>query len=82
MSTRSKPETVTGRQKSAVCGLACTGGRRALYQLSRPFQFDRPGDELTGHLAPIQTSWIGNPMLQALHGGATRRFSSHVASLR
>ena len=33
-------------------------------------QFDRRGDELTAHL-PFDDSLIGNPMLPALHGGAT-----------
>jgi acyl-coenzyme A thioesterase PaaI-like protein len=36
-------------------------------------QFDRRGDELTAVL-PFQDSLIGNPMLPALHGGATAAF--------
>ena len=35
--------------------------------------FDRRGDELTGVL-PFSESNIGNPMLPALHGGATAAF--------
>ncbi|MCX7288673.1 MAG: PaaI family thioesterase [Rhodobacterales bacterium] len=36
-------------------------------------RFDRRGDELTAIL-PFQESLIGNPMLPALHGGATAAF--------
>ena len=36
-------------------------------------RFDRRGDELTAHL-PFQPMLIGNPMLPALHGGATAAF--------
>lgn len=36
-------------------------------------QFDRRGDELTAIL-PFADSLIGNPMLPALHGGATAAF--------
>lgn len=36
-------------------------------------QFDRRGDELTGVL-PYADRLIGNPMLPALHGGATAAF--------
>lgn len=36
-------------------------------------RFDRRGDELTAHL-PFKPSLIGNPMLPALHGGATAAF--------
>ena len=36
-------------------------------------QFDRRGDELTAIL-PFHESLIGNPMLPALHGGATAAF--------
>ncbi len=36
-------------------------------------QFDRRGDELTAVL-PFHDSLIGNPMLPALHGGATAAF--------
>ena len=36
-------------------------------------QFDRRGDELTGVMS-FKESLIGNPMLPALHGGATAAF--------
>ncbi|MDF1728160.1 MAG: PaaI family thioesterase [Sulfitobacter sp.] len=36
-------------------------------------QFDRRGDELTGIL-PFKDDLIGNPILPALHGGATSAF--------
>ncbi|MEM6306331.1 MAG: PaaI family thioesterase, partial [Pseudomonadota bacterium] len=35
--------------------------------------FERRGDELTGVL-PFKEALIGNPMLPALHGGATAAF--------
>ncbi|WP_272006779.1 PaaI family thioesterase [Roseovarius sp. ZX-A-9] len=40
--------------------------------------FDRRGDELTGVLA-YQDALIGNPMLPALHGGATAAFMEVTA---
>lgn len=42
------------------------------------FQFDRRGDELTG-LMPFRDDLIGNPMLPALHGGATAAFLETTA---
>ena len=36
-------------------------------------EFERRGDELTG-IMPFKDSLIGNPMLPALHGGATAAF--------
>lgn len=42
-------------------------------------QFDRRGDELTAVL-PFRETLIGNPMLPALHGGATAAFLE-VASI-
>jgi acyl-coenzyme A thioesterase PaaI-like protein len=36
-------------------------------------QFERRGDELTG-IMPFSETLIGNPMLPALHGGATAAF--------
>ena len=36
-------------------------------------EFDRRGDELTAVL-PFSPNLVGNPMLQALHGGATASF--------
>ncbi|WP_375281481.1 PaaI family thioesterase [Pseudooctadecabacter sp.] len=42
------------------------------------FRFDRRGDELTG-IMPYQDSLIGNPMLPALHGGATAAFLETTA---
>ncbi len=41
-------------------------------------QFDRRGDELTAVL-PYQDMLIGNPMLPALHGGATAAFLETTA---
>lgn len=42
------------------------------------FQFDRRGDELTG-IMPFRDDLIGNPMLPALHGGATAAFLETTA---
>ena len=42
------------------------------------FKFDRRGDELTG-IMPYQDMLIGNPMLPALHGGATAAFLETTA---
>ncbi|MEI6099254.1 MAG: PaaI family thioesterase, partial [Alphaproteobacteria bacterium] len=41
-------------------------------------QFDRRGDELTAIL-PFDDRLIGNPMLPALHGGATAAFVETTA---
>ncbi len=42
------------------------------------FKFDRRGDELTG-VMPYQDMLVGNPMLHALHGGATAAFLETTA---
>ena len=42
------------------------------------FKFDRRGDELTG-IMPYKDMLIGNPMLPALHGGATAAFLETTA---
>lgn len=42
------------------------------------FRFDRRGDELTG-VMPYSDMLIGNPMLPALHGGATAAFLETTA---
>ncbi len=42
------------------------------------FKFDRRGDELTG-IMPFQDMLIGNPMLPAIHGGATSAFLETTA---
>ncbi|HCP81455.1 MAG TPA: thioesterase [Octadecabacter sp.] len=42
------------------------------------FKFDRRGDELTG-IMPYLDMMIGNPMLPALHGGATAAFLETTA---
>ena len=42
------------------------------------FRFDRRGDELTG-VMPYDDILIGNPMLPALHGGATAAFLETAA---
>lgn len=42
------------------------------------FKFDRRGDELTG-IMPFRDDLIGNPLLPALHGGATAGFLETTA---
>lgn len=51
---------------------------RVPYIQTLGIQFDRRGDELTGVL-PYQDMLIGNPMLPALHGGATAAFLETTA---
>lgn len=42
------------------------------------FRFDRRGDELTG-IMPYNDMLVGNPLLPALHGGATAAFLETTA---
>ncbi len=70
--TRAKPESVQ------VIKQRRDGALRALVQ-GVPYigflgiQFDRRGDELTA-VMPFDAKLIGNPMIPALHGGATAAF--------
>ncbi|MEX1660253.1 PaaI family thioesterase [uncultured Thioclava sp.] len=70
--TRPKPEPVQQVKQRR------DGALRALvdgvpYARFLGIQFDRRGDELTAIL-PFNDKLIGNPMLPALHGGATSAF--------
>lgn len=72
MSERQKPEpvqVVKGRRDAMLRRLV--DGVPYIGFLG--IQFDRRGDELTAVL-PFQEMLIGNPMIPALHGGATAAF--------
>ena len=72
MSTRSKPEAVQVVKKRRDSALrALVDGVPYISFLG--IEFDRRGDELTGVL-PFSDKLIGNPLLQALHGGVTASF--------
>lgn len=62
-------QVVKSRRDAALAWL--TGGVPYIGFLG--MQFDRRGDEVTAIL-PFQAMLIGNPMLPALHGGATAAF--------
>ena len=69
---RPAPETVqVVKQRRDTALRALTDGIPYLNHLG--VEFDRRGDELTGIL-PYHEDLIGNPMLPALHGGATAAF--------
>ena len=70
--TKPRPEPVhivKSRRDSALAWL--TGGVPYIQFLG--IQFDRRGDELTAVL-PYHDDLIGNPLIPALHGGATAAF--------
>lgn len=70
--SRPRPEpvhVVKSRREAALQWL--TGGVPFIQFLG--IQFDRRGDELTAIL-PFDDKLIGNPLLPALHGGATAAF--------
>ncbi|MGV6812628.1 MAG: PaaI family thioesterase [Brevirhabdus sp.] len=70
--TRRRPEpvqVVKQRRDGALSALA----RSIPYATFLGIEFDRRGDELTAVL-PFSEKLIGNPILPALHGGATAAF--------
>lgn len=72
MSGRKKPEPVqVVKQRRDTALNALVGGVPYIQFLG--IEFERRGDELTGIL-PFKESLIGNPLLPALHGGATAAF--------
>ncbi len=74
---RSKPEpvqVVKQRRDAALQGLV----QGVPYFQFMGISFDRRGDELTGVMA-YDDKLIGNPMLPALHGGATAAFLEATA---
>ncbi|SEN87703.1 PaaI family thioesterase [Palleronia pelagia] len=79
MSRRPQPEpvqVVKHRRDAALDALV--GGIPYLRYLG--IRFDRRGDELTAIL-PYDEKLIGNPMLPALHGGATAAFLETTATI-
>ncbi|UWR23213.1 PaaI family thioesterase [Sulfitobacter sp. S190] len=72
MSPRPKPEPVQViKQRRDAALRALLDG--VPYVRFLGIEFERRGDELTGIL-PFKDSLIGNPILPALHGGATAAF--------
>ena len=72
MSPRPKPEAVQVVKSRRDAALAWLVGS-VPYIGFLGIRFDRRGDELTAHL-PFDDKLIGNPLLPALHGGATAAF--------
>jgi uncharacterized protein (TIGR00369 family) len=69
---RRPPEPVAvvkGRRDAALAALI----GRMPYAEFLGIRFDRRGDELTAHM-PFDERLIGNPLIPALHGGATAGF--------
>ncbi len=72
MNTRPRPEpvqVVKQRRDAALHALASA----VPYIRFLGIEFERRGDELTG-IMPFRQELIGNPLLPALHGGATAAF--------
>ncbi|NOX40238.1 MAG: PaaI family thioesterase, partial [Alphaproteobacteria bacterium] len=70
--SRARPEpveVVKGRRDRALSALV----NGVPYIKFMGIKFDRRGDELTA-VMPFDEKLIGNPMLPALHGGATAAF--------
>ena len=70
MANRPEPVQVVKQRRDAVLQSLVEG---VPYIQFMGIRFDRRGDELTVVL-PYQDMLIGNPMLPALHGGATAAF--------
>jgi acyl-coenzyme A thioesterase PaaI-like protein len=75
--SRPKPEAVQVVKSRRDAALAWLVGS-VPYAAFVGIRFDRRGDELTAHL-PFDDSLIGNPLLPALHGGATAAFLETAA---
>jgi acyl-coenzyme A thioesterase PaaI-like protein len=69
-------QIVKNRRDSALHALVT----RVPYAGYMGLKFERRGDELTA-IMPFRTDLVGNPMLQALHGGATAAFLEVTAQL-
>ena len=79
MSKRAKPEPVEvikQRRDAALTALV----ENVPYIQFMGISFDRRGDELTGVMA-YEEKLIGNPLLPALHGGATAAFLEVTAMI-
>lgn len=72
MSTRKPPEPVQVIKQRRDAALRALAGA-VPYIRFLGIEFERRGDELTGIL-PFKQELIGNPLLPALHGGATAAF--------
>ena len=70
MSRRPEPVQVVKQRRDAA--LAALAGA-VPYIRFLGIEFERRGDELTG-IMPFKQELIGNPLLPALHGGATAAF--------
>ena len=77
MTPRAKPEAVQVVKSRRDAALAWLVGS-VPYAAFLGIRFDRRGDELTAHL-PFDEALIGNPILPALHGGATAAFLETAA---
>lgn len=72
MSTRKPPEPVQVVKQRRDTALKALAGA-VPYIGFLGIEFERRGDELTG-IMPFKQELIGNPLLPALHGGATAAF--------
>ena len=75
--TRNPPtpvQEVKERRDKALAALSAS----VPYSRFLGVSFDRRGDELTA-IMPFKEELIGNPMLPALHGGATAAFLETAA---
>lgn len=72
MSMRKRPEPVQVIKQRRDAALKALAGA-VPYIRFLGIEFERRGDELTGIL-PFRDELIGNPLLPALHGGATAAF--------
>lgn len=72
MNTRARPEPVqvVKQRRDAVLNALVQG---VPYIRFLGVEFERRGDELTG-VMPFKDTLIGNPLIPALHGGATAAF--------
>ncbi|MFT6168712.1 MAG: hypothetical protein ACJAR9_000825 [Celeribacter sp.] len=69
-------QVVKSRRDTALSALKA----RVPYAAYLGIEFERHGDELTATM-PFRADLVGNPMLQALHGGATAAFLEVTAQL-
>lgn len=76
---RATPEpvqVVKSRRDSALVALKA----RVPYASYLGIEFERRGDELTA-IMPFRADLVGNPALQAIHGGATAAFVEMTAQI-
>lgn len=75
--SRARPEPVQVIKQRRDAVLKALVGQVPYFQFMG-FEFDRRGDELTA-IMPYRDALIGNPMLPALHGGASAAFLEATA---